>query len=121
MARPMELVVASEFLNGGPCLYGSHMNPGVHNTAALSRRQRKDGIEIYLRDRIDLFDETRHAEEHLLYGLDIGGRMAAIAFKKTVALNFSDHFSRIAIRERGDAKAHVAQDLYMDAAQAEGE
>ena len=108
----------AEFLKGRLGLDGSHPYAGVHNTAALSGRHGKDRIQVKLGDFVDLFDETRYAEENLFDRFDIGWGMASVSFKETIAFDLANHVAGIAIGQRRDAKAHVAEDLHMDAAEA---
>src|SRR5213080_3071087 len=102
-------------LNRRACSDGSDPHAGVHNTAALSRRHGEDRIQVKLGDLVDLFDETRYAEENLFDRLDVGGGMAPVSFKETIAFDLPNHVAGIPIGERRDPKAHVAVDLHMDA------
>jgi hypothetical protein len=87
--------------------------------AALSRRPSQNRVEVQFVDLRHLFDQERDASEDLFQSLRICRLMSPVAFQQTITAKLAPHVTGIAVGERGDAKAHVARELDVHAAETE--
>jgi hypothetical protein len=85
----------------------------------MAGSERKNGIEVQLANFGNVFDHPREAKENFFYGSNVGWGMAAISLKQPVPSNLPNHFLSISISEGRHPKAHVAENLDMDPAEAE--
>src|SRR5262245_20873982 len=92
-------------------------DPGIRDHAALSGRKTEDRIQIKLADLRKIFDHTRHAQQDILYGFDVGRRMPAVTFQQTITANFANHFVSILVGQWRDAETYVAKDFNVNAAE----
>src|SRR5215467_12300397 len=93
----------------------------VHNPTALARREGEDRVEVELADFWDFFNEARDPQQHIFDGFDVSRPMSPITREQAVAFDPTDHFGCVTIGEGCDAELHIAENLDVNAAQAEGD
>ncbi len=81
----------------------THLDAGVDDAAAVSGRERDDRIQIQFDDLGHFHGESRHAQQQLAQGVEIGRRMAAVAFQQRKPSDAVQQLVRVAIGQRRDA------------------